>query len=145
MKTQSEHSLAAKAIRAELKKEFPGIKFSVTSSSYAGGNSVRVDYVDGPQYAKVMNIVSKYQEGSFDGMNDIYNYDNRNADIPQVKYVLVQRASSEAVVKTLIEEVKNNYAGCENITFENYHNEYIPGFDNWASVIVHRLFSERAF
>lgn len=38
----------AKAVRKWLKREYPGIKFSVRSSRYAGGASIRVAWIDGP-------------------------------------------------------------------------------------------------
>ena len=38
----------AKLIRATLKAKFPGIKFSVRSSRYAGGSSIDVRWNDGP-------------------------------------------------------------------------------------------------
>lgn len=62
---------AAKMIRAELKKKFPGVKFSVRSQSYAGGSSVNVSYTDGPAYKRVVAIVEAYEGASFDGMIDM--------------------------------------------------------------------------
>ena len=38
-------------------------------------------------------IVSKYQYGHFDGMNDIYEYSNSREDIPQAKYIHVNPLS----------------------------------------------------
>jgi len=38
----SSHAQAAKQIRAELKKEFPCVKFKVTAKTYAGGDSIRI-------------------------------------------------------------------------------------------------------
>jgi hypothetical protein len=69
------HVLAAKNIRLELARAFPGIKFSVRSSSFAGGNDVTVSWTNGPTTKEVKAITGKYQEGHFDGMNDIYEYD----------------------------------------------------------------------
>lgn len=104
-RTQTAHAMAAKAIRAELKKEFPEHKARVRSTSFSMGNAVDIyiggksQTVDGFQIdkncpnhqlrEKVRKVVAKYQSGSFDGMEDIYNYDNRRDDIPQVKYVHV--------------------------------------------------------
>jgi hypothetical protein len=66
------HVLGAKNIRAELKRAFPGVKFSVTSDSYTGGNSIDVHWQAGPITEDVKKITDKYQEGHFDGMEDIY-------------------------------------------------------------------------
>lgn len=64
--------LGAKNIRAELKRAFPGVKFSVTSSVYSGGDSVSVHWSYGPTSKEVEKITGKYQEGHFNGMEDIY-------------------------------------------------------------------------
>src|ERR1035437_1233041 len=113
LKTISQHAHAAKLIKAELKAAFPCTKFSVKSDSYSGGDSVRVDYEDGPLYKDVMNRARKYQYGSFNGMEDIYEITNDRTDMPQTKYVLVQRSKSEAVTEILVNEIATTYAGCE--------------------------------
>jgi len=61
----------AKLVRAALKKAFPGIKFSVRSSTYAGGASMRVGWVDGPKTKEVEAVVGPYKGGGFDGMIDL--------------------------------------------------------------------------
>lgn len=67
--------VGAKNIRKELKAAFPGVKFSVRSESYAGGNSIRVSWVDADLDGKeVDKIVGKYEEGKFNSMEDIYDY-----------------------------------------------------------------------
>jgi len=92
-----EHVLAAKAIRVVLKKAFPKTKFSVTSSSFSMGNSVDISWQDGPAQKDVDALVEKYQYGHFNGMEDIYEYSNSRQDIPQAKYVSVNRRMSEYV------------------------------------------------
>lgn len=94
---KSSHATAAAQIRAELKSAFPGIKFSVKSSSYAGGDSVRIEWENGPTSNQVNKIVDKYQYGSFNPMEDIYEYDNKNTEVEQVKYVQVQREISQDI------------------------------------------------
>lgn len=64
----------AKLVRVALKKAFPGVKFSVRSSTYAGGASMRVGWMDGPSGKAVEAVVSPYKGGGFDGMIDMkYN------------------------------------------------------------------------
>lgn len=70
--------LAAKNIRTELKAAFPGIRFSVTSETYTGGDSVTISWELGPTTKQVEAITGKYQEGSFNGMEDIYEHDREN-------------------------------------------------------------------
>ena len=95
MRALSNQAQAAKLIRAELKKAFPGVKFSVTSNGYSMGDSVYVDWTDGPTRDQVHSIAGKYQEGHFDGMTDSYDYTNRRTDIPQTMFVIIQRSSSK--------------------------------------------------
>ena len=61
----------AKLVRGALKKAFPGVKFSVRSSTYAGGASMRVGWTDGPKTKDVEAVVSAYKGGGFDGMIDL--------------------------------------------------------------------------
>lgn len=50
----------AKLIRADLKRAFPGVKFSVTSRSFANGNSVDIRWTLGPSHDEVRAIVGHY-------------------------------------------------------------------------------------
>ena len=97
-KHTSQHALAAKAIRSELKKF--KIKASVRSRSYAGGNSVDVtikqDILPATR-AKIEEFANRFQMGSFNSMEDIYEYSNRNDDLPQVNYVFVSVNFSDEI------------------------------------------------
>jgi Large polyvalent protein associated domain 29 len=95
MKTKSAE--CASAIRKELKKEFPTIKFSVTSSNFSGGDSVDISWVDGVTDIQVSELVRKYQYGHFNSMDDIYELSNSREDIPQVKFVQTNRKISVQV------------------------------------------------
>ena len=64
----------AKLIRTALKTKFPGTKFSVTSSKYAGGASIDVTYMDGPTGKEVEAVVKPYSGKGFDGMIDMAYY-----------------------------------------------------------------------
>lgn len=61
----------ATLIRAALKTAFPATRFSVTSSTYAGGCSVDVRWEDGPAVRQVDAIVGQYQAKGFDGSIDM--------------------------------------------------------------------------
>lgn len=97
----SSHAAAAKAMKAELSTLFQGIKFSCKSESFSGGNSVNVDWHDGPTSEEVDKIIRKYQYGHFNGMEDIYEDTNRRNDIPQVKYVSTSRHESPETEEAL--------------------------------------------
>ena len=67
----------AKLIRKSLKKAFPGVKFSVRSTSYSGGGSIDTTWVDGPTETQVKEIIFAYDGKGFDGMIDLsYYYDS---------------------------------------------------------------------
>lgn len=116
MKTLSTHAQAAKMIRQELKKAFPLIKFTVTSSSYSGGTSIDVDWVDGPIRDRVQEVIGKYQYGYFNGMEDIYETTNRIDGLPQVKFVMSRREISETIYNEVYEVYKKSHSGWEDIT-----------------------------
>jgi hypothetical protein len=60
----------AKMIRSALKESFPGIKFGVTSKTYSGGASIRVEWRDGPPASMVKAITDTFERSYFDGMID---------------------------------------------------------------------------
>jgi Large polyvalent protein associated domain 29 len=109
MKTQS--AICAKAIKAELTKAYPNIKFSVSSENFSMGNAVRVSYEDGPTTEIIEAITEKYQYGHFDGMTDMYENSNRRDDLPQAKYVTVSRHMSETTKLSLIEKLSKIWQG----------------------------------
>jgi hypothetical protein len=61
----------AKLVRQALKAAFPGQTFSVRSSTYSGGASIRVGWVDGPQTNQVDQVAKVFAGSSFDGMIDL--------------------------------------------------------------------------
>ena len=111
----SEHALAAKAIRKELKKN--GIKAKVRSSSFVGGNAVDIDLIDVMPAVrkKVEEFAREFEYGSFNSMEDIYEHNNRRDDIPQVKYVMIDCDFSEELEKEAWEFLAPKMASCEGL------------------------------
>lgn len=66
---QCSGKLAARNIREELKRVFPGTKFSVRKMHYG---SVFIAWLNGPTPKQVEAVTSKYEAGSFNGSEDIY-------------------------------------------------------------------------
>lgn len=64
----------AKLVRAELKRKYPGQKFSVRSHTYAGGASISISYTGGPDQREVEGTVNWLQGADFDGMIDMKTY-----------------------------------------------------------------------
>jgi hypothetical protein len=104
----------AKAIRQELKKEFPNIKFWITSKTYTGGSSVDIEYIDAIKSDRVEDIVKKYEYGHFDGSQDLYEFSNYRDDIPQVRFVFVKRNFSDFRKKETEEKLIKQY-GVQNM------------------------------
>lgn len=100
--------LAAENIRRELKLVLPGVKFRVTTDGYS---SVGVRWTDGPTTKQVEAITGKYERGSFNGMEDIYetNRDNTFADVfGDPNYVSESREDTDA---GLAEAFRRQYPG----------------------------------
>ena len=99
----NEAAQAAKAIKQHLKAN--GIKASVKSSVFSMGDSVTVtieqDLLPAAQKA-VSAYCDQYQAGSFDGMIDLYEYNNSRNDIPQAKYVSVNFHFSDEIKHCLL-------------------------------------------
>lgn len=82
----------AKLVRKALKAEFPGVKFSVRSSTYAGGASIDVRWTDGPTVASVEEVTNCYRASDFNGMIDLKEprdsilYASEDGTYEQVRY-----------------------------------------------------------
>lgn len=100
----------ATAIREELKKTFPNVKFKVTSQNFSMGDSVHVTWTNGPTYKQVEDITRKYQSGHFDGMTDMYEYSNTREDLPQSKYVQTRREITEEINTIVFEGLEKVFA-----------------------------------
>lgn len=139
-KKLSSHAACAKAIREELKNEFPGVKFSVKSEIFSGGDSVHVDWVDGPTYDEVNKIAGKYQEGYFDGMQDIYVSADNGLSVG-AKYVSCSREMSEDKKEDLLKYFRENYTGCKNANYD----DYIENHGDYLSRLIYREFAKTSY
>lgn len=87
----------AKKIRKVLKEQFPGVKFSVRSSSYSMGSSIDVRWTDGPMEEEVAPVVDRFSSASFDGYNDsekLHGYEWEGKHYSGAKYIFAQRTLS---------------------------------------------------
>lgn len=115
---------AAKNMRIELKAAFPGVKFSVKSERYSGGDSINVFWADGPNSCQVEAIIERYQGGSFNGMEDIYEY-KRNAwrdAFGEAMYVFANRELSDKAIAAAIRTCLATGRIGEGATLEAYHS-----------------------
>jgi len=125
-------------LRKELKEAFPGIKFSVRSESYSGGCSIDIKWEDGPMVGAVENVSGKYQEGHFNGMEDIYehNYDNVWTDVfGGAKYVMTSRSSSNAGYLHAAKQIAKEYVLPITLTWH---------VSNWGDEVHKSLYVENS-
>lgn len=106
----SQAAQCASAIRVELKSNFPSVKFRVVCDNFSMGNSVDVNWTDGPTEEQVNSLIRKYQYGHFDGMQDLYEYSNSRDDIPQAKWVHGRREASDKTERFLKGWVAENFS-----------------------------------
>jgi hypothetical protein len=140
-------ALAASNIRAELKRAFPGIKFSVRSKTFSGGDSVDVSWTDGPTIAQVDKIADKYSAGSFDGMTDCYNYSSSawTSVFGDAKYIHTARSHSVEAMKEAVREVCLEH-GWELLKVETSSYDgrgYLPSDDHDRYRVVHDFLEKR--
>jgi Large polyvalent protein associated domain 29 len=99
----------AKLLRSALKESFPGVKFSVRSSSYAGGASIYVSYTDGASFDDVNSVCKQFEGAYFDGMIDYQGYKNHLLDGEKVhfgaSYVFCNRDYSEQFYNQVMQSI----------------------------------------
>ena len=114
---------------ADLKKNFPDVKFSVSKSNYSTYN---VRWTDGPITKDVNKITDKYEDSHSDYSGDYHDYDpsNFNRVFGGFKFVFTNRDMSENVNKLLPELIEllgnsqNRYP--EQILHSIFGKTYIP-------------------
>ena len=133
-------AMCAKEIRKELKTAFSGIKFSVTSSTFSMGNSVDINWTNGPTREAVETVTKKYQYGHFNGMEDIYEYSNSREELPQAKFVMTQRDFTPELQLSAAQTAHKHYGGLdkqklpENMEDMNNNFDWNGNFFNWYNV-----------
>ena len=96
----------AQLIREALKVAFPGVKFSVTSDSFANGTSVDIRYTDGPTRKQVEQVDAPFISGHYNSAEDMYEYHREPTSVDATgrlfrmsygaKYISVHRSYSPA-------------------------------------------------
>jgi hypothetical protein len=95
----------AQAIRAALKKAFPGVKFSVRTSYASMTSSTDIRWTDGPTQPEVERVTGNFTSRGFDGMTDCTTYHSQIVDGRKVQYsgwVSCQRETSAALLERAI-------------------------------------------
>jgi hypothetical protein len=115
----------AKEVRKELKSSFPGIKFSVRSSNYAGGASISIGWTDGPTCKAVEKVTNQFEGASFDSMQDLKtsHTSELNGEIVHhgSDYIFTRRALSVEFLTNIATQYCNRY------------REEMPEIKTWGS------------
>lgn len=85
---------------------------SIRYKSYSGGDSVRVQTLDlwKGERETLKGILEQYQEGSFDGMNDIYiNKQGPSEKARTAKYIFLENEFSDSVREGVKEYLKSQW------------------------------------
>jgi hypothetical protein len=64
----------AALIKKRLTQLYPSVKFSVRGEWFSMGNAIRVAWTDGPTEKPVQAFIDQFKSGSFNSMEDIYEY-----------------------------------------------------------------------
>jgi len=113
----------AQAIKIELKKLYPAVKFSCRYSTFSMWDSVNVSRQDWPTEKEVDAIIGKYQYWHFDGMTDYYDWDNHRDDIPQAKYVSTSRSMSPEVEAVLNSWALDGFSDSDKHRYYDFHTK----------------------
>lgn len=120
-----------KFIRADLKKFWPDVQFSVVLNSYSGGASSRIQWVDGPTEKEVKELVADRYEGStFDGQQDLAS--PQYGTHPETgerchfatDYIFEERHYSAAFMDKIVAQVLADYHLKPHQISKRYEREY---------------------
>ena len=95
----------AQLIKAELKKNFPWVKFSCKYKSYTWGSSVDINWKGWPLRAEVEKIARQFEAGYFDGQDDCYYYTSERPYEETTSYVFCERESDDQETEQWIEKM----------------------------------------
>lgn len=120
---------SSKLLKAELRKAFPGTKFSVRLSRGTAYGSAHVSWEDGPEASAVQLIADRYEGKAFNGMDDSTTYLTKVVDGPdgeQVEsglgYVMLHRSVSEDAKAAARQELM---FGCREDVLERFVEERV--------------------
>lgn len=144
----STQARAAANLKEQLNRTFPGIQFSVKSSSFSMGDSVSCKWSMGPTDEQVNEIAKQYQYGSFDGMQDMYVSDSsveRKAHamvLGESKYVSTDRDIPMKWYNLVRDSImaENNLPAVEG---DKFHNVQLDG--NYLDSYIRAAFAKVSF
>ena len=133
----SEQAKVAKLCRQYCKSL--GVKCSATSDSFSMGDSVTVRIKDQPPAMReqIETELIQYQYGSFNGMEDIYEYTNSRDDIPQTKYISIECEYTDDIKQSAWSWLKAKYANGDDKpeSYEEARNmQWTDNGPHWVTI-----------
>lgn len=140
----------AKMVRRALNEAFPGVKFSVRSHTYAGGSSIDVYWMDGPNAAMVESVAGTFSGAYFDGMIDYKGSTRSMIDgvVTQfgADFIFVHRKTSYAFLEAVMAAAVRRYgalvAGVQVRYGQGY--AYLDGGDYEAIRLCREIANKRS-
>ena len=96
----------AKLVRAALKENFPGTKFSVRTTKYAGGASLDVNWTGGPTTPKVDAVVKGFEGTEPDASGDFTDPVIHEKDGQRIHYGARHILTMRMVTRARYEEIQ---------------------------------------
>ena len=152
------NTLSTRETTNTLKKYFRtkyGIDVKIKTEKYSGGSSINIDYVLGPDAKEIEKEVANASYGSFNSMEDIYEFDRKEfivdgESLEQFKYTFVnQKISDELwfqIAKKYTERV--TYANLAPVVSIEQMNERFDELQNgvWTwKQLIKQLVKRRNF
>jgi len=157
---QADRRKTTAIIKAHCLKTWKIAKIEVSTDSFSGGNSMDVVYYAPEEIKELESFIDSFQYGHFNGMEDIYEYHEKESIIidghilQQNKYIFCRFVTCELPVKeekktepelidwdTIFEDPEP----AKNDVFEIIKTKHtLKGFDLWVVTLVNRV-SKDAF
>ena len=146
------------AILKKYLREKYGINASIKSKFYSGGSSLSISYIGGISQHVIEREVNRLQYGRFDGMIDLYEYNNSaengliidGYELETFKYVFVSQDLSEFRKKIAFAFSKKyrQYAETHQLNTEEDYEKNFPSLVgnawNWAQ-LIYQNFNKLSF
>ena len=146
------------AILKKYLREKYGINASIKSKFYSGGSSLNISYIGGISQHVIEREVNRLQYGSFDGMIDLYEYNNSAENgliidgykLEEFKYVFVSQDLSEFRKKIAFAFSKKfrQYAETHQLNTEEDYEKNFPSLVgnawNWVQ-LIYQNFNKLSF
>lgn len=144
-------------VKKYLKEKF-NINTTVRTSKYSGGSSLNIEYPLGVDAKVVEKDVKRLQHGSFDGMQDLYEYHNHaetglvidGYELETFRYVFVRQEFPDGFLYKVAKFISDNtqFADIPALTskdgLHSYFKELFAGCWNWYE-LAYKLLRTRNF